>query len=94
MRKHWKKPLSRESRFKHVQGNSKEERTWKNDTIVYCCRCNLHQKSILTARIVKQQNKHRGEVVKSPLLEVFENGLDKTHRIIEWFGLEETLKII
>lgn len=77
MRKHWEKPLYRGSISKHIQDNCKEERTWRNNTMVYCCRFNLHQKSILTVRIVKQQNKFPGDVVESPSMEVFKNGLDK-----------------
>lgn len=77
MRKHWKKPLSRENIFKHVQDNCKEERTWTNDTMVYCCRFNLHQKSILMVRTVKQQKRFPGKIVESPSVEVFKNGLDK-----------------
>lgn len=77
MRKHWKKPFSKEIFFKHKQDRSKEERRQKDDTTVYCCRWNLHQKRILTLRTVKKQKKFPGEIVESPLMEVFKNGLDK-----------------
>lgn len=76
MRKHWKKPFSRESIFKHMRDSSKEGRTWENDTTVYC-RLNLYQKRILTVRTVKQQNRFPGEIVESPSMEVFKNGLHK-----------------
>lgn len=78
IRKHWKKPFSGESVFKLIQDSSKDERIWEDDTKVNCCRLNLHQKRIPTVRTVKKQNKFPGEIVESPLMKVFKNGLDKS----------------
>lgn len=52
MRKNWKKPFFQRKCLQTY--TSKEERTWEDDTMVYC-RSNLHQKRILTVRRVKKQ---------------------------------------
>lgn len=62
--------MFREGIFRHIQDNCKEERTSKKYTVVHCCGFDLHQKNVLTVRIVKLQNKFPGEVVESPSTEV------------------------